>query len=572
VNIRYNASYLTLLIAVMLSGCDAREDQARRRVGQDAFIDVSQGETAVCGVVNISLIDPEQGSGPDDDLPVFSTIFSRGPDYSGMEDNDIRGYLDGSFKEGWNQVSQAHLRLGRRGKNPAFGEFELFRNLQRWADLPIPRNADILGAKIVLTLESGPPFPIDIAVYAVSKDWNPGNGGTRGDNNSPPKPGEAWWLEAKAGETPWSQAGAGHASDDHPQADTRAQPLAIAHFTPRQDRQLTFSSSALTTYLDEQVKAGEPVRLLYKLLDVNEDSPGSVLEIWSANFGVAGSDRRPSLHIEWQPTSATMNRRFPITLEPGRMIKLPGISVGGKRTLVSSYNPQPNQVDASGQQKCGQQPYIEYRLAQSAGNWTPLYGPMQIDANEIELRVAATGTPVDLGTSFVAEIRDTWITAGKAEEQDVQWHFTSPNGETISTSASYVGDYTWQVSVNANSIGRWRYNWSHALSGNEMRSEDSYFDVIAWDPQHVIAGLQVLRESIETSGVAPRSHEMLRFELSFMRLQRAATALQPDYSVDQSSVVRVEMRKIRQRLSGKPLPDTFEPKSIRSREGSEISK
>ena len=324
--------------------------------------------------------------------------------------------------------------------------------------------------------------------------------------------------------------------------------------------------------MDEQVRAGEPVLLLYKLLDVYEDSPGSVLEIWSANFGVDESIRRPSLQIEWQPTSATTNRSYPITLEPGRMIKLPDFPVGGERTLVSSYSPQPDLVNSDGRQKCRQLPYIEYRLAQSDKDWAPLYGPTQINANMLELRVAATGTPVDLGAEFVAQIRDTWVTAGKAEEQDVKWLFTSPNGETIRESARFIGDFTWQVSVKADSIGRWRYNWSHALSGTEIRSEDSYFDVVAWDTQHVIAGLRDLGEEIEASGANPRSHAMLPFELSFMRLQRAAIVLQPQYSVDQASASRVEIRKIREQLSGKPLPDTFQPKSIRSREGSEIPK
>ena len=360
--IKLNAISLSLILAIALSACSGGEDDSRRRVNEDAFIDVSHGETSVCGVVEVSLINTTSPSAADTDGVVFRSEFSRGFDYSGMEDNDIRGFLDGSFKEGWNQVSQAHLRLGRRGRNPAFGELELFRNLQRWADLPLPQTATISSARITLSLESGPPYPVEVAVYAVKKDWNPGSGGTHGDNNSPPKQGETWWLDAKYDQQPWSQPGAGHASDEHPNADTGAQPLAIASYLPENrlsenqlsenqlsendlsenNSQLVFSSTALTEYVEARIQSGAPVLLLYKLLDVYEDSPGSVLEIWSANYGVDGSTRRPLLQLTWQPGNAAVTHSYPISLEPGRYIRYADVGVGGQRTLVSSYTPLPD--------------------------------------------------------------------------------------------------------------------------------------------------------------------------------------------------------------------------------------
>src|SRR3972149_2977698 len=43
-----------------------------------------------------------------------TSIYVNGPDYTGMEDNDIRGFLDGRFRNGWNQPGQSHVRVGRR--------------------------------------------------------------------------------------------------------------------------------------------------------------------------------------------------------------------------------------------------------------------------------------------------------------------------------------------------------------------------------------------------------------------------------------------------------------------------
>ena len=75
---------------------------------------------------------------------VHRSTFVNGPDYCGMTDNDIRGFLDGGFIWGWNQATQIHVRLGRTGEfpNPKYGEVELFRVLQRWDDHGPPSDPD----------------------------------------------------------------------------------------------------------------------------------------------------------------------------------------------------------------------------------------------------------------------------------------------------------------------------------------------------------------------------------------------------------------------------------------------
>ncbi len=94
-----------------------------------------------------------------------------------MEDNDLRGYLDGNFKWGWNQVGQIHVRVGRRARGPAFGEYELFRLVQRWDGMALPPAVHIHQARLRLGVEEGPPFSVTVYLYEVKKDWNPGGGG-----------------------------------------------------------------------------------------------------------------------------------------------------------------------------------------------------------------------------------------------------------------------------------------------------------------------------------------------------------------------------------------------------------
>jgi hypothetical protein len=461
------------------------------------------------------------------------------------------------------------LRLGRRGRNPAYGELELFRNLQRWGELPLPEGTDVVEASITLSLESGPPFPLDIAVYAVKKDWNPGYGGIHEDNNSPPKPGEVWWLDARYGELPWSSAGAGHASDTDPDADTGAQPLAIARYEPQHDQQLRFESAALADYIEKRISSGAPILLLVKLLDIYEDSPGSVMEIWSATYGVDVSTRRPTLRLSWRPTQPTQVLSYPIYLEPGRSMTLPAIEASGQRLLVASFTPSTAAESRSYNRDCPLPPHIEFRAENGTDGFQALAVPTQVAAGPVTIRVAAVQTPVELGSQYVAAIRDTWVTTGKAEEQTVTWTFDDPYGETYRLQGQYIGDYTWQVSLPTNSIGRWTYRWSHHLAEKELQSENHSFDVVAREPASVLAGLRILREEIAASGAEPRTYEMLPFELSFMRMQRAAVALLPDLAANPETVdsITAGLKALREQLSGEPVPDTFEPKSITSREG-----
>jgi len=546
-----------------VAGCHSENNDDRRRVGKNAFIDISRGEESVCGNLQINFIETETVSEDSAKNPVYASIFARNSRYLGVEDNDLRGYLDGSFKEGWNQVSQSHLRLGRRGRNPAFGELELFRNLQRWADLPLPSAVEILDANIRLTLESGPPFDVDIAVYSVLKDWNPGNGGINEDNNSPPALGEAWWRDAKYGEVPWSKAGVGYASDTDPGADTPAQPLAVTRYLQGQSKQLVFASDNLTRYVGSNIKAGQPVLLLYKLLDVYEDSPGSVLEIWSSNYGVEGSTRRPRLSVRWRSTNVVSGNTYALALEPGRAIKIPSITVGGRRTIVSAYTPDADIVDHGKILKCSQEPYVEYRTSGTDENWVSVGDQAEINAETIDLRVSAVTRPVPLGDAFVSEIRDTWVVSGAPEDNMIYWEFESPDGRRIHVTSDYAGDYTWRVSLNTDAIGRWQYKWWHSLSGSRLESEMQHFDVIAWKPRTVTNGLISLKEAILASGAVPKSYEILPFELSFMRLQRAAMVLRPDEIADNN--LHFHLRSIRELLSGDLVPAEFQPEPIRTR-------
>jgi hypothetical protein len=123
------------------------------------------------------------GDTPTDREPTLHTsVFVNGPGYAGMEDNDLRGHLDGTFMYGWNQVGQNHVRAGRRKINARYGEYELFRFLQRWSNIDLPPRTTVVEAHLELHVERGPSFPVRVMIYEVKLDWDPGRGGISRDN------------------------------------------------------------------------------------------------------------------------------------------------------------------------------------------------------------------------------------------------------------------------------------------------------------------------------------------------------------------------------------------------------
>ena len=543
---------LATICAGTMAGCGQQPDAEPRRVSEDLFLDVSNGASLVCGTLAIDQYDGIDRIS-DVPAPVYRTRVARGLNgYTGMEDNDIRGFLDGVYKEGWNQVSQTHLRLGRRGRNPAYGELELFRNLQRWTDLPLPVGAEVVDASITLKLESGPPFPVGVAIYAVRKDWNPGGGGTEGDNNSPPAPGEAWWLAAEHDAAPWSSPGAGHASDSDDKADTWGQPLAVTMYEPGADSALIFSAPSLTRYIAGRVRERSPLLFLYKLLDAHEDSPGSVMEIWSANVGVDGSGWRPTLEIDWSMNAMPAQREIPVRLETGRSLDLSSVPVNNDALLVTDFR-------ASDSPDCNGQPFVEFRITGSGGEWQTVRPGIRVGSGLLDFRITAATDPKPLGGTATLEISDTWVPDGNFDTQTVSWEIVKPNGQTVTVVSTYAGDYTWQSAIELDAPGRWLYRWQHALAGKPVRGPQRGFDVVAREPGQIIASLRSIRNRIENNAIAPRSHEMLPFELDFMRLERAGMAMK-------TAEIAEELRLTRNAISPRSVPDPLQPIGLRERE------
>jgi len=474
------------------------------------------------------------------------TTYVDGPAYTGMEDNDLRGYLDGTFKYAWNQTTQSHVRLGRRGTAPRYGEYELFRDLQRWSGITLPPHATVTHATLTLHVEDGPPHPMRVELYRVKKDWNPGNGGTLENNVSPPKPGEVWWDEAKHGQLAWGLPGVGYAASDSG-ADTDPMPLAEGQYQPDHPT-IVFSSTALARYATERIAHREPLLLLVKLTDVQEDIPGTVIEVFSANQGdTRYTARRPHLELAWEDADEDVTLQDTVALEYGRVLTLRHLPSRPGRWYDASFTSDSG-FDV---------PTIEARggTAHDTSAWTRVSTPFQSTWDWLEVRLLAATDPVVLGQPFTSTIEDTWIRTGPPEEQVVPWVFISPSGALDTVIATYSGRDRWSVTFTPEELGRWRYSWTQNFTETPYHGADGAFDIIPGDEANVLAQLDHFARTLRT---ADRSDSTRRNRLmtQFARLERAAMQhLTPTtFRSAAGAALRQKLDRIRA-LWGQPVPD-----------------
>ena len=475
-----------------------------------------------------------------------------------MQDNDLRGFLDGRFIEGWNQVGQIHVRAGRRPYAPVYGEYGLFRIIHRWDGIRLPTTATVVRATLSLEVEFGPDRELEVLLYPVHKDWNPGEGGTQHDNTSPPVKGEVWWRDVAFQDKPWGLPGAGFASDDRLDADTSVMPLAGVHFTPG-DARLVFSSTSLDAYIQKRIEKGRPLLFLIKLSDPWEDERGSMMGIYSADHGdLISTARRPTLRLQWTRGGEINRLNRKIFLEHGRTLRLPRMASQGVRFMAASF------ICDDGYEA----PTIEVRggNSQEVSDWQTLTTPVSIDWDWVELRILAVRNPVVLGNSFTSEVHDTWVRTKPPEQQRVTWTFISPSGLRQNLDATYLGDYRWKMAFEPTELGRWSYVWTQQFVPNKhYRSPEGVFDVIVKDQDNLGQQLEALLERIRTSDLESSKERIAEFGEAFYRLERAAMQFQdPDsFRSEAGQELLAVLKQLREVLSGGPVPDVPKPAALK---------
>ena len=462
---------------------------------------------------------------------VHRTDFVPGQGYHGMEDNDIRGFLDGRFLYGWNQATQKYVRTGRIDDVWGYGEYELFRALQRWDQVSLPAGATVEDVELELSVGPQPPESRrSFFLYPVLRDWNPGEGGTGRNNTTPPSQGEVWWNDAEYQRRPWGLPGASSSADVGPA------PLARSVLEPGGEG-IRFRSSALTDHVGGLVEEGRPLLFLIKLQDRQEDTPGSLVHLWSASEGDRRSaGRKPRLSVFWRvPEESLLD--VDITLEHGRELTLP-VSGGGWAEFVPG--PESDVVELAG--------------LGDAGVWKPLKLG-RIEEGVPRLRLRAVRDPVRLGEPFSTSFRETWIRTAAPEDQIVPWVFVSPTGRERVLRARFDGDYTWSIEFTPDEVGRWAYSWHHDMDRHRYQSAIEYFDVVLDCLDGAVPALKRFLALVLAG--ADSKMEQSGMMVRFSKLQRHVMRTLGEGGLETEAGVEILglLTRIREELGGTPVPD-----------------
>jgi len=471
-----------------------------------------------------------------------------------VADIDLRGFLDGRFIYGWNQPGQIHSRVGRRDSSARFGETELFRTLQRWDAIALPAEVEIESAELRIGVEEGPERPLRVMVYAVTRDFEPGEGGVRRDNTSPPKPGEVWWGAARHEREAWGLPGVGFASDTHPEADTPVMALAEALYTAG-GGELVFSSPALAGYIQEQARGRRPFRFLVKLSDPLEDEPGTLLHLYTVDHGdLRNTGRRPVLRLRWSAPGANFHTQRAVHLENGRVYTSERFILDGIRTLAVSF-------DALGDDGSAARPTLEVRGGRGDATtpWQPAAHPLDVEWDWAQVRVLAATDPHELGRPFETTLRNTWVRTAPPETQALRFRFESPRGKRFEVPGDYQGDYTWAVTFTPDEIGRWRYGFEEDFLKDRYQSAEAWFDVVLLDRENARAQLRALADRLRADPPADDGAPFPDLGPSFWRLERAALRLETPESLASESGRELLglLTEVRELLGGRPVPDTL---------------
>ncbi len=292
---------------------------------------------------------------------------------------------------------------------------------------------------------------------------------------------------------------------------------------------------------------------LLKLSDDHEDSPGSLLALYSGNHGDNRNiSRRPSLSIEWDSTAEIRSLKKNVLIEHGRNYQLRCNELDDAKVIAASFK----------EKKGFEKPIIEIRNNyHDEGNseWQQVYYPILLDKSSIEIRLTAAIDPIILGNTFNSELRDTCVITGKPEKQHVPWTFVSPSGRKYIVKAVYCGVHLWSVSFRPNEIGRWQYWWTQKFSEKQYSSAIGTFDVLGGDIHNIKKQLALLSNKIRHSKLKPGARRFKEFGPEFMRLERATLqSLTPEmFTSDSGKELQELLRELRILISGRNVPETL---------------
>jgi hypothetical protein len=362
------------------------------------------------------------------------------------------------MKYAFNQATAYHMRLGRRYHGAVDGETELKRSLVRWHLPEVPAGSRVVAARMGVWVEEfsidspladgRQSLPLHVYAYALSTDWEPGQGGVGRDSFSDAAPGESSWIDARTGSLPWPAPGA--LSSDNPG------PLAVAPVDGG-GSEIVFASGALSMFLERCLAEGRTFDVLMKLADEEEDRWGTEIALLSSEFGIDGDafPKRPWLEFDIEIPATIPSVEHEFVVEAGGEVVFPAIDHPSDQAFLAAEVSESELSDAPAA--------LWYRGG--AGevileDWTPLVHPVRRPAGWSQVKITPIAHRIPLGAPFSVSLLETWINPGPREEQTPELVAVGPSGAVVRVRGVTSPDFRYTMEFRPNEPGIWRYGWS----------------------------------------------------------------------------------------------------------------
>jgi hypothetical protein len=303
------------------------------------------------------------------------------------------------------------------------------------------------------------------------------------------------------------------------------------------------------------VRDGRPLLFLIKLADIHEDVPGSLLSLYSANYGDSGNlGQRPHLTLEWESAAERQTLERSIFLEYGRSYTLPRLQTDGLAWHAVSFDAEAGRAAPTIQIRGG----VGDRVSPW---WTAGSSPFERRLDWLELRLLAASQPIALGDAFTAAFDQLWVRTKLPQDRTARCVFLSPGGARHEIVSDYSGGSDWSVTFVPDELGPWRYYWVHDFDSRSVpgphRTHEGTFDVIGGDRDNVRRQLKRLAESIRENWLEDGDLRLAKFGVRFSKLERAAFQLETPATLrsESGAELRQLLREVRTLLAGKPVPD-----------------
>ena len=378
-----------------------------------------------------------------------------------VEDAEIRGYIDGRIvHHDINQGTANHMRIGRRFSGTEFGEFEIKRALVRWRLDNIPQKAAVKKARAQLFAESiatvspivrkGHYLPLHLYMYPLAPDWVEGRGGPSHDNYTGVAKGEVTWSHARHGEKPWTVPGA---------LEPGVMPLAMGLYE-KDASPVTFNGPLLQEYIQQKIRAGKNLDVLFKLDDEEEDRWGTEVGFYSSEFGDIKDipDKRPLLDLDLEIPYPVLETRHSYSLKPGEEQVWPRQTHKGAKLLLAAGFDIEKESDPDAV-------YPDVWVRGGKGKfdpeapWKRLSNPRTVDWDWSQFKLSGRPAESLFGSNVRFELSEYWVTARYLNLPFMM--LLSPSGKLHEMRGQVPtgNTYTYVYSFLPDEPGLWRYIW-----------------------------------------------------------------------------------------------------------------